>query len=213
MTNQYDSSIPFSSDSRPPVIQNHGPLNERYLDQIERTIEKAIQCHPRTMAVRVDLRFPACAARTDKSVISRFVDSLKAQIKADLKAKDRAGKRVHPCHLRYIWTREQDSGARQHYHVLLLLNLDTYRDLGRYDAAGGNLTHRIRSAWASAIGVPLCRLGGAVHIPDNPIYHLNINSSDFGDSFDALYYRTSYFAKQKTKQYGAGVRHFGCSSR
>lgn len=213
MTNQYDSLAPFTSGCRPPVIQNHGPLNERYLDQIERTIEKAVQCHPRTMAVRVDLRFPVCAARADDAVISRFVDSLKAQIKADLKTKGRAGKRVHPCHLRYIWVREQDSGAHQHYHVLLLLNRDTYHCLGRYDADGGNLAYRIRSAWASAIDVPLCRLGGAVHIPVNPIYHLNINSSGFGDSFDELYYRTSYFAKQKTKQCGTGTRHFGCSLR
>lgn len=153
-THHFTASQGTSDHQSGLSVQTHcGPLSVRYLQEIESTLRQAVSCHPRTLAVRVDLRFPANAQRTDDAVISRFFASLKAQIEADLNAKDRAGRRVHPCTLRYVWVREQDSAPRQHYHVLLLLNADTYNCLGNYQAESGNLAYRIRSAWASAVGV------------------------------------------------------------
>ena len=193
------------------VQQRCGEMSSFYLQRIESTLDKALECHPRTMAVRVDLRFPKVPSRTDDAVISRFFASLKAQITADLKSKELDGKRVHSCRLRYVWAREQDSSIHQHYHVLLLVNSDTYNCLGRYQAESGNLACRIRTAWASAIGVSVCSLGGSVHFPENPIYHVKRNCTNFSEAYRALFYRVSYFAKLTTKPYGCHVRHFGCS--
>lgn len=194
-----------------PVQTHCGPLSAQYIQSIESTLTQAVICHPRTLAVRVDLRFPVNAQRTDDAVISRFFASLKARIEADLNAKSRAGKRVHPCRLRYAWAREQDSAPLQHYHVLLLFNADTYNYLGRYRAESGNLACRIRSAWASAVGGIVDDLGSAVHFPDNPIYRIDAGSANFTESYRAVIYRASYMAKLSTKQYGDHIRHFGCS--
>ena len=40
------------------LITGHGPLNMDYIERIEETITRALREHPRTMAVRVDLRLP-----------------------------------------------------------------------------------------------------------------------------------------------------------
>ena len=203
-----------------PVQEHCGPLSPDYLRNIENTLNKAIDSHPRTMAVRVDLRLPYSSSygddypgmcRSDDAVISRFFQSLKARISADLKKKRRERKRVHDCQLRYVWVREQDSALHQHYHVLLLVNADTYNCLGSYQAGSGNLASRIKASWASALGVPVEELGGCVHFPENPIYLINGLSVDFRESYASVYHRVSYMAKLETKHYGRHTRHFGCS--
>lgn len=201
----------FGGFNDSPVQTQCGALNVSYLQQIDSTLQLAIKCHPRTLAVRVDLRFPISAQRTDDAVISRFCSSLKAQIQADLKAKARNGRRVHPCRLRYVWVREQDSAPLHHYHVLLLLNADTYHCLGSFKANTGNLASRIRSAWASALGIGVAEIGGSVHFPDNPIYRIDALSSNYPQSYGAVRYRASYMAKLATKNYGRHIRHIGCS--
>jgi len=205
------SHSPVGGLNGSPVQTHCGQLSAPYLQKIDSTLQLATADHPRTLAVRVDLRFPQGAECTDDAVISRFIASLKTKIQADLKAKKRTGARVHPCRLRYIWVREQDSAPLQHYHVLLLLNADTYNCLGNYGAESGNLAYRIRSAWASAIGMPVEEICGSVHFPDNPIYRLDTRSDNYPESYGAVWYRTSYMAKLATKEYGGHVRHFGCS--
>ncbi|CAI2041023.1 Uncharacterised protein [Serratia fonticola] len=47
------------------LITNHGPLCKHYLDRNEFIIEKALKCHHRTLAIRVDLRLPESIFDTD----------------------------------------------------------------------------------------------------------------------------------------------------
>lgn len=195
------------------VITYRGPLVENYLQANERTLRLALLDHPRTLAIRVDLRCPSDMDNIPSNVISKFTASLKAQISADLKQKSRDGKRAHSCTLRYVWAREQDTSQNQHYHVLLLLNLDTYSCLGRYDAFEGNMASRIQRAWASALGVQRECMKGAVYFPDNGTYRIKSSSSSFSDDIDRLFFRLSYFAKVETKDFGRHVKHFGCSRR
>lgn len=193
------------------VYTQKGALVENYLEGCMATLSQALSSHPRTLAIRIDLRFPVNAVKTDEASITRFMASLRAQIKADQLRKTKNNQRVHPCGLRFIWTREKDTALYHHYHVLLLLNADSYNCLGNYKATEGNMVARIKNAWASAIGVPTADLGGAVFFPDNPIYLLNINAIDYAQVYQKLFYRVSYFTKVATKQYGQKVRHFGRS--
>ena len=115
---------------------NHGPLNSSYLNRIVETLHCSLSEHPRTMAVRIDLRLPDITdpnssmdvdspshfMAVDQKVISRFFASLQAQIKHDLNCKRIEGKRVHPCSVRYVWVRECSAEFKWHYHVVLLLN-------------------------------------------------------------------------------------------
>lgn len=196
-----------------PVLKIQGGLIESYLESSERTIRNALEDHPRTLAIRVDLRFPSNVPYIHTNLISKFIPSLKSQIDADLSRKEKQGSRTHACNLRYIWVREQDTALGHHYHVLLLLNLDAYNCLGYFDASEGNMAARIKRAWASALGVQLDVLGGAVHFPKDGLYRIDTNSSEFSSNFEALFSRVSYFAKVVTKNYGSYAKHFGCSRR
>ena len=74
-----------------------------------------------------------------------------------------------------------------------------------------NMAERIRNAWASALGMRVENTIGLVHFPENATYHLNVNSTDFDMSYQALFNRLSYFAKVDTKHYGDGTNNFGSS--
>ncbi|MFT7681206.1 MAG: hypothetical protein ACI935_000651 [Moritella dasanensis] len=206
-------------------ILNKYDLNNTYLDRMDRTIENALNEHPRTLAVRVDLRLPLIRLndeldrdlpniyRYDRSnLITKFINSFKAKIKADLNRKYKSRKRVHPCTPRYIWCRERDTSINEHFHMLLLLNKDTYHGLGCYQREG-NLSSMVNSAWASALDCIGDEIGRLVHFPENCCYHINKNSDDYNQQLEDLFRRVSYLAKKRTKCYGEGHRTFGTSSR
>ncbi|MGP7540732.1 YagK/YfjJ domain-containing protein [Klebsiella pneumoniae] len=109
--------------------------NQYYARRITETIDKALEYYPRLLAVRFDLRFPDEEERLDcptryydyPDVISRFIDSVKSQIAEDIKRKRKAGKGSLTCKMRYFWVREiNQEETKHHYHVVLLLNKDTY---------------------------------------------------------------------------------------
>ena len=210
------------------LITNHGELHPRYTSNIINTINRAIEDHPRTMAIRIDLRIPADQyysehghssdspsyfADTDRKVISRFICSLKAQVNADLLRKKKLGIRTSKNNLRYTWAKEYGSDNKPHYHVLLLLNKDNYAYLGSYQNLSGNLASKIQKAWTSALRLDFEYYKKSVHFPKNPVYLLNASSFDYPHVYEELLYRASYLAKLETKLYGTGTRSFGCSQR
>ena len=195
------------------VQTEHGHLVYNYLKSIYLTILNAVTEHPRTCAIRVDLRLPSDSNPVESNVISKFIDSLKAQIQADLRKKERTGTRVHPCRLRYVWVKEKNKAVNFHYHVVLLLNRDTYHILGYFTHIEGNMAARIKKAWASALNYDVSGIGGMVHFPENPIYYINIKGPRYDEEFADLFYRVSYFAKADTKHFGDCSNSFGCSRK
>ncbi|AMH16430.2 inovirus Gp2 family protein [Citrobacter sp. FDAARGOS_156] len=207
-------------------ITTHGPLDSYHLDRIEQTTDKALAEHARVIAVRIDLHVPYAAhnpdtndipdeasfANSDDAAISRFFSSLKAIIKADLKATKRSGKRVHNTTLHYAWTREfTPTTNKKHYHVLILLNKDTYNYLGTYNEDGGKLLTFIHQAWLSALQIEFTAGQRLIHLPEHPCYYLDRKEGKQSDSYKALIYRTSYMAKKETKNYSDGQRNYGNS--
>lgn len=194
-----------------PVYLDRGPLLTRHLDAIHRTMVSALTVSPRSYAVRFDLRLPDDFAWSDTEVITRFFRSLHRLLdQADLQ-KTLEGKRVHPHRLHYCWVREWGGGGKPHYHVALMLNRDRYRTLGAFSADEGNLSARIKQAWASALQRPIADSARLVEFPKNAEYHLLCNSRSYQEDVSALFYRLSYFAKADTKRFGIGQRSFGTS--
>lgn len=82
----------FDDIIHPMVVdQRHEPFNEKYLQRIEGVLCNALQDHPQTTVIRVDLHLPEAGDVGDSIVsdadlspglMSRFIDSLKAQIVA-----------------------------------------------------------------------------------------------------------------------------------
>lgn len=199
------------------VQVSHGPLVLSYLESMNQVMQNAVSDHSRTLAIRVDLRLPSgincpdVPLAYDNSVISRFVESLKAQIKADQIKRRRLNKRSFSCSVRVIWVAERDSSMNNHYHIVILINNDCYDCLGDITADKGNMAARIKKAWASALGIELHQAAGLVHFTDNGVFRLDVNSKTYNDDYCNLFYAISYLAKAKTKHYGDGTKSFGCS--
>ncbi|ENF0690270.1 MULTISPECIES: inovirus Gp2 family protein [Morganellaceae] len=188
--------------------------NEHYIQKINHTIRKSLLTHNRVAAIRVDLRFPSSNIFNfnDSSVITRFFESLKAKIEADLKRKNKAWKRNHSCSLFYVWVREfGEIKNRKHYHVLLLLNKDVYKGLGDFKKTEGTLYALIQQAWCCAIGIDYPTDRYSVQIPDKAVTWLDNSNTYNENSIFELNQRCRYLAKEHTKYYGDGERSFGCS--
>ncbi|MCL8401416.1 inovirus Gp2 family protein, partial [Escherichia coli] len=142
--------------------------NPFWQQRIRETVRHALNVHPRLTALRVDLRLPDVPAATDAAVISRFINALKARIDAYQKRKRREGKRVHPTTLHYAWAREfGELKGKKHYHLLLLVNRDTWCRAGDYRDPG-SLAGMIKQAWCSALGVDTGDHTTLVHFPVRP---------------------------------------------
>ncbi|EEU9456963.1 inovirus Gp2 family protein [Escherichia coli] len=175
---------------------------------IRETVQQALAVHPRLTALQVDLLLPEHPAETDAAVISRFVNALKARIYAYQKRRRREGKRVHPTTLHYAWAREfGERKGKKHYHLLLLVNRDTWCRAGDYRVPG-SLAGMIKQAWCSALGVDAGYHATLATFPEHPALWL---TRDDDAGFQQLLERADYLAKEHTKACGTGERNFGCS--
>ena len=184
-------------------------MSKDYLKKIKITSRYALHDHTRSLIIRADLRVPIWMGNVDTALISQFIASLKAQIKADLQKKANAGSRVYPCNLRYVWAKEQDLSWHWHYHTLLFLNKDAYHTVGDINAVNGNMAARIKKAWASALGLGIDETAGLVQFCGE--FHLDNNSPWINAHLSPVFEAASYLAKVATKNYGDHTKHFGCS--
>ena len=134
------------------------PIHNAYwLSRFDSLLDSALAQHRAVSLIRVDLRFPEYMPVTimdpdlDSAVISRFFASLKAKIQAYQRKKRCANQRVHATSLRYFWCREFGKMyGRKHYHVILLLNKDTWCSPGDFTVPS-SLATLIQLAWCSAL--------------------------------------------------------------
>jgi len=194
------------------------PLNQNHVKRIQDTLNKSLDEYSRTLVMRVDLRLPEFNVdyyNSDSSLITRFIASLKAQIDVNLLKRQNAGKRVHPCRVRYIWAREFSECGKKHYHVALLLNRENYAYPGNYRSVNGEYSHNlalmIMEAWVRALELNHSQYYSLVEFPANGYYHLSKNSPDFTTQYAAVTTRINYLAKLYSKDYSDGQRNFGCS--
>ena len=202
MTNQ---TYPYS------LYNNGTDLNPQYLATLDNTIQDQLDDYTRVFALRVELHIPDNELINRNRLMTRFIDSLKAQLKAHERKRSKQGTRIYPNTLRYVWAREIGSeNELEHYHMLLLFNKDAYYSLGGYRTEG-SLANRIHRAWVSALGEGVSYSKGLVPFPDNCCYYIDSNSPDYEDQLDALMYRASYLCKRQTKVISSRARSFGSS--
>jgi len=195
-----------------PIMENKGPFVYQHLDRTLNTINLALNDYSRVCAIRFDLRFPENGTHYDhttNSVIKVFVGSLREKVKSGRNRAAKSNKRAHDTVVRYTWAREIGAGVNPHYHFLILLNKDAYYSVGSFDSGFGkeSMASRIEDAWASALSLSYWDARGLVHIPSNPVYHINSNQVGVPD----LFYRASYTCKIGTKVFGSWRHSFGTS--
>lgn len=196
-----------------PILRFKDGVYEEYLIKNYIVINQALIMYSKVFAVRVDLRLFDEYESYDNSEITRFIESLKAQVKADYIAKTKHSDGfVHKSDVLYIWVQETGEHNKPHYHLCLFFNGNAYRSLGKFELGRSNMYNRIVKAWASALAVEVINAQGLVHIPKSPSYLLErmmIITKDF--ALRALFMRLSYFAKVDSKHYGDRRHHYGCS--
>ncbi|MGR2838892.1 inovirus Gp2 family protein [Vibrio vulnificus] len=192
--------------------ERNQPIEMRtlYLDKIIRVIENAIDQYPRTLMLRVELRFPQEILYDGEGVIKRFIESLRSQVDADIKRKRKHGKKTPNCSIRYVWAKERDTSINHHYHVGLFFNKDVYYWPGKFDNES-NLVYKIKRAWCSALNFDMDEGDGLVEFPKNYKYTLDGNKKNCNEKINLVFQRLSYFAKTETKEYGDRSRSFGYS--
>lgn len=197
-----------------PLMVEKGPFITEYLEKLWQTIQRARWFYSRVYAARIDLKFPVGYDMPEEfvhnTVLSRFIESFKDQIKKDQARSARKGRRVHPTELFYFWVREVSSARQPHYHFAFMLNGNAYHTLGKLKARKRrvNLFHRLQWAWAKALG-PSIDASGLVNVPENAEFSLGMGVNDPG--VVAFFHRTSYFCKAATKVYFGRTRNCGCS--
>lgn len=191
-----------------------------YLYSTENVLGLALNEHKRTLVIRFDLHFPKQTDCPDypspyqSNVISRFIASLQAKFKADLKKKRRDNVRVHHSTMRYIWCKQRKWANQPHYHVALLLNGDTYNSIGLYGSQYHNNSARINQAWLSTLGLEIHSVAGLVHFPSSrPLYYLDVNSALFETVYNDVFRRLSYLCKSASKEYSNTGNSFCCSRK
>lgn len=188
--------------------------NHDYQFNIATTVANSIRSHNRVTAIRVDLRLPDHfdGLGMSNSIITRFIESLKAKVVADLNRKQQAWHRKLACNLKYAWVREFGPiNGKKHFHVLLLLNKDVYHSLGDFNKESGNLSAMIRQAWCSALRLPFLGHQQLVHFPRGGVVYVDANHPEFMLQQQLVLDKADYLAKEATKHYGDGQRSFGCS--
>lgn len=190
-----------------PVQTSRGDLVEQYLSKIKITLDRGLEDYTRLYVLRFDLRYPNTYESSDTNDISKFIASLKSQIKSDLIRKGKSGK----CSLRYIWAKEKKASLNHHYHVSILLNKDVYFTYGDISSLSGNLSAMINQAWASALGVCEFVISGCIHFPENCNYWIDKNDINYSTQYKDCFNRLSYLAKVDTKIYTGNLKNFCCS--
>jgi len=234
---QYDEEEDDLAVKRRGWEVEKGLFAER-LDTCLHVINDALEDHPRTLAIRVDLRVPRGVSHLPDDAISHFMDAFKDKIKQDRRRAAREQRYSKPCKVRYIWVRERGRSRHDHFHVLLLLNHDAYPSLGIFNSKRLNIAKRIKESWALALGIDIADLRGGVFFPDNAEYMIDASQepdyrlcrlveselwylmdhdersaalADFNNCYEGLFYRVSYLCKANTKVFGRGLNSFNCS--
>lgn len=197
-----------------PVMGDRYPMIREYLEALRLVVRNSLEKYSRVFAFRFDLRLPiyleANPEEQCNSVVSRFIDSLKAKIRHNRRCVAKEGSFFHDTVIRYFWAREVGDGGRVHYHFAVLLNGYAFNWLGLYHGFRGNLANRICEAWASALGAEMDITKPLVNFPENPSYMLRRNEPA---SVARFFYRASYLCKAQTKQYGHGHHGYGASKK
>lgn len=189
------------------VQTKKGPLIENYLEKLLYVMNQGRKECSRIFAVRIDLHFPVNGnmecENNSNAYISNYISFLQWELEV--------ANTKYPPKLRYVWCREQVDSIYPHYHLLLLLNGQAYRSLGRFNYELDNLFHRLVRAWSAAIGWPVERTYGLVNVAKDyesgRPYTWDFKRDDQA-AFENLFYGASYMCKAYTKPIGKGGHCF-----
>lgn len=215
----YNPLIPnpdFKNEAASKCVQKRRSRVANCFDRLQRVLQLAIDENSTTAIFRFDLRFPVIGVEQDTATISRFLESLEADVSEVGRAQNSS-----PC---YVWLKEWDHSHLWHFHVCIFTNGDVFtsgsKPLCHPDnrsstlaerEATKNMVDRLKRAWANALGVNLGEAAGLVSFPGKPVFHLDAGSPVLLIKFKEQLNRLCDLAKSDANRYGDGSVWFGCS--
>ncbi|WP_224797419.1 YagK/YfjJ domain-containing protein [Idiomarina abyssalis] len=196
--------------------KQHSPYIEEKLHGLFSTLKKALDDHPRTLAVRFDLKVPVAGMPVSaKSPIERFIGSVQERINTKIKQKQREGKRWHRCNVRYVQKVEQAPDAvYEHYHVVLLVNNDMFMRVGHLGPDDNSqLAVIIREAWHNIVGVDENTTEVLVHGSTPANRRIKGPFSSMNPELRRAITHFSYLCKEETTLYRRGRPAFTTSRK
>lgn len=196
-----------------PVLQSRNKYSyiSEYLSNLNKTMNNALDHHPRTLAFMFNLHYPVSSNLgdyPDNYQMELFFKSFKSKIEHDRNRSAKLYERVHDTNVFYVYARECNKSHNHHYHVIIFLNNDAYGHIGHLDSEQENLISRVEGSWARALGISWEQARTLINWPENNVFHLNRNDYHGNANF---FKRGSYICKAETKQFFNGYRSFGCS--
>ncbi|MGI2831424.1 YagK/YfjJ domain-containing protein [Vibrio alginolyticus] len=193
---------------------------EPYLIKSKELLDYVTGEHNRVLSFSLILRFPERFKQDrDVSYISRFIRIFQRKVDVTLEERRKIKVRVH--HIKTgnkvfnIWCRERDSSNNDHYHMFILVSYENFRTLGHYSTSlepKKSLAILVQEAWSDALGISYSDMKGFVQFPPkNNYFRVVQNRPDTKSNYDNLLSRIYYLAKRETKNFGEGIRSFGCS--
>lgn len=205
-------------------MNNDMGYNQHHINRIHETLQSSLREYPRTFILNIILRFPDAnyeSYKTDHQLITRFIESLKSQIKFTQKRKVKQGTRVHLSKVRYVWAREfGEEKGKKHYHVALMLNNDAWCSAGTYYPIEGQYVHclglMIMEAWVRTLNLHAQQEYQKKYYPLIEFvlegdFRLNTYEKNFLWDYETIMRRLSYLAKRFSKDNSDEHRNFGCS--
>lgn len=196
--------------------KQHCPYSEGDLHRLFSTFKKALDDHPRTLAVRFDLKVPVAGMPVNaKSPIERFIGSVQERINTKIKQKQREGKRWHRCNVRYVQKVEQAPDAvHEHYHVVLFVNNDMFMRVGHLGPDDDSqLAVIIREAWHNVVGVDENTTEVLVHGSTPASRRIKGPFSSMNPELRRAITHFSYLCKEETTLYRRGRPAFTTSRK
>ena len=203
-------------------INYKNSMSERYLKGAHAVYRNALTRYPKIFMFHVTLRLPENHSVSSKGVMTAFTRALKIRVKGDLVRRRKCVARVHDTEVHYVWCREFSKKHREHYHMFIMVNANTYRALGDFDEPiRHQLAGMVSESWATALSLSLSKSKGLAHfVTDVMLISTRqipekVRTSKDGtchNLYEAGFFWLSYLCKLATKEYGRGGRNFGCST-
>lgn len=165
------------------IMYYEGGVNTKILTQIFKKLDAMVLYYSKVTVV--NLQFHLKKHTLDNQVMSVFLTALIKRLKNKYEGE-----------IGYFWVREKNGAPAQHYHMAIMLS--------------GHVCHSSYHIFLIAQEIwELQNEGGYSFRVKNSLYRI---SRYCDEELNAARYRLSYFAKNKTKDFGKNIKKFGSNN-
>lgn len=199
-----------------PLWSQHAPYIKEDLSGLHDTMERALNEHLRTLAVRFDLKVPLAGMPAHRvAPMEDFFRAINRKVRTKYENEKKVKPYPHESTVRYVQKVEQSvHSPYEHYHVVLFVNNDVFRQVGNLGHSDKwELAKIIRETWHKTVGVSKDTTECLIHGTAPSYYRLQGPLNSFDPDHQEAFRHFSYLCKEKTTLYRRGRPAFTTSRK